>query len=118
MQQAPEFIYKVVTNEALSEVAEGNSFIGMPVDLDDGYIHFSTAEQLAETLRRHFAGQSDLRLLAVKTSTVAQVLRWEPSRGGALFPHLYGPLPLSAVVWSEEISVSKDGNVDLPEAVQ
>lgn len=72
---------------------------GAPVDLADGYIHLSTAEQVAETAARHFAGAEDLVLLALEADTLGPALRWEPSRGGALFPHLYRPLRLSEIAW-------------------
>ena len=84
----------------------------------DGFVHFSTAGQLAETLRRHFAGQGDLVLLAVPADALGPGLRWEPSRGGDLFPHLYAPLPLSAIVWSAPIAADADGGCTLPEAVR
>ncbi|MEQ1871514.1 MAG: DUF952 domain-containing protein [Vicinamibacterales bacterium] len=89
-------IYKIVSAEEW-RVAEGAGvFDGSAVDRRDGFIHFSTASQVAETARRHFADQADLLLVAVRTADLE--LRWEPSRGGALFPHLYGALPLRAVV--------------------
>jgi uncharacterized protein (DUF952 family) len=74
-------------------------FADSPVDRRDGFIHFSTADQLADTARKHFSGQHDLLLLAVDVEQLE--LRWEPSRGGQLFPHLYGALPLSAVLTVE-----------------
>lgn len=74
-------------------------FTGAPVDLADGYIHFSAADQVEETAARHFAGQDDLLLVAVDPLRLAAPLRWEISRGGAAFPHLYGPLPLADVAW-------------------
>jgi uncharacterized protein (DUF952 family) len=113
----PELIYKITT-EAVYEPARGTGvFAGMPIDTKDGFIHFSTAGQLAETLRLHFAGQNDLVLLAVRTADLGDDLKWESSRGGALFPHLYAPLPLSAVAWEAPIAVAADGSCDLPEAV-
>ena len=91
----------------------------MPIDAADGYMHFSTAAQLAETLRLHFAGQSDLVLLAIRSADLGANLVWEPSRGGALFPHLYGgPLPTSAIAWQAPLSVAADGSCTLPEAVR
>jgi uncharacterized protein (DUF952 family) len=90
----------------------------MPVDQADGFLHFSTASQLRETMRLYFAGQSGLMLLAVPAARFGNELKWEPSRGGALFPHLYAPLPLNAVAWSAEIAVADNGEVDLPEAVR
>lgn len=94
-------IFKIVNAHewALAE-AEGR-FIGSPVDIDDGFIHFSTAAQVAETARRHFAGRKNLLLVAIHVAPLGEALKWEPSRGGDLFPHLYDTLDLSAVaeIW-------------------
>jgi uncharacterized protein (DUF952 family) len=91
-----DVIYKIVT-VALWREAEGLGFFsGSPVDIRDGYIHFSTAAQLAETAKKHFSGEQDLLLVAVDPAQL--ILRWEPSRGGQLFPHLYDRLPLTAVL--------------------
>lgn len=90
-------VYKLVTRAAWQQAEVLGRFTGSPVDLADGYIHCSTAAQVRETAAKHFAGQSDLLLVAVDAGAVAGLLRWEPSRGGALFPHVYGALPLSAV---------------------
>ncbi len=84
-------------------------FAGSAVDLADGYIHLSTAEQTAETAARHFRGRSDLLLLEVETTTLGADLRWEPSRGGALFPHLYGDLPVTAVLEVHPFPLGDDG---------
>ncbi len=89
-------IYKIATVEQW-RTAEGTGvFHGAPVDLADGYIHFSTAEQVAETLAKHFAGQRELLLVAVEADQLGDALRWEVSRGGQPFPHLYAPLPVAA----------------------
>ncbi len=72
---------------------------GAPIDVADGYVHFSTADQVAETATRHFKGERDLVILALDADALAPALRWEPSRGGALFPHLYAPLRLADVLW-------------------
>ncbi|WIJ24754.1 DUF952 domain-containing protein [Devosia sp. RR2S18] len=115
----PELIYKIATQTAYGPARTSDSFEGMPIDASDGYMHFSTAEQLQETLRLHFKGQADLVLLAVRTNDLSDRLVWEPSRGGQLFPHLYGgPLPTSAIAWEETISVATDGSVSLPEAAR
>ena len=93
-------------------VARGRAagaFPGAPVDLADGFIHFSTAEQVTETAARHFAGQDDLVLVAVDAAALGPALRNEPSRGGALFPHLYGALPLDAVLWVKPLPLGADG---------
>ena len=115
----PEFVYKIATEAAFALSRSGPSFAGMPIDAADGYMHFSTAAQLPETLRLHFAGQSGLVLLAVRGADLGTNLVWEPSRGGALFPHLYGgPLPISAIAWQAPLSVAADGSCTLPEAVR
>ncbi|QTL02818.1 DUF952 domain-containing protein [Aquabacter sp. L1I39] len=98
---------------ALAEAA--GRFEGAPVDLADGYIHFSTADQVVETAAKHFAGQADLLLVAVDATLLGEGLRWEPSRGGALFPHLYGPLPLTAVRWVKPLPLGADGAHAFPD---
>lgn len=84
-------------------------FKGAPVDIEDGYIHFSTADQVVETAARHFAGQDDLLLVAVAAKVLGDTLTYEPSHGGQLFPHLYGELPLTAVITVEDLSLGTDG---------
>lgn len=118
MTQA-EFVYKIATAAAFAPARATGSFAGMPIDAKDGYMHFSSAEQLADTLRLHFAGQSGLVLLAVRTADLGKGLVWEPSRGQALFPHFYGgPLPLTAVAWEAPVSVDADGSCSLPKGVR
>ena len=90
-------------------------FTGSPVDIRDGFIHFSTATQVAETAARHFANERDLVLVAVDADALGRSLKWEPSRGGALFPHLYGPLPISAVRWTRPLPRAADGHHVFPE---
>jgi uncharacterized protein (DUF952 family) len=115
----PEFVYKIATEAAYAPARGTASFAGMPIDAADGYIHFSTAGQLSETLRLHFKGKDGLVLLAVRTADLGADLLWEPSRGGALFPHLYGgPLSTSAIAWEAPLSVAADGSSSLPEAVR
>lgn len=115
----PEFVYKIATEAAFAPARETARFLGMPIDTKDGYIHFSTADQLSETLRLHFAGQDGLVLLAVRSADLGDELVWEPSRGGVLFPHLYGgPLSTRAIAWEAPISVAADGSCILPEAVR
>jgi uncharacterized protein (TIGR00369 family) len=91
------FIYKICPEALWREAERAGVFTGAPVDLSDGYIHFSTAEQMVETAQKHFKDQKDLLLLIIDQNLLGPALRYEPSRGGALFPHLYGPLPLEAV---------------------
>ena len=89
-------IYKICTSAEWREAEERGSFTGSAVDVADGFIHFSTAAQVEETARRHFAGETDLVLVAVDPAALGDALKWEPSRGGDLFPHLYGALPATA----------------------
>lgn len=111
----PEFIYKITTAQLWTKAQESGLVSGMPIDEADGYMHFSTAAQLAETLSLHFKGQSDLYVLRIATSDVASDLKWEPSRGGALFPHLYADLSTSAVAQAWSVNVDADGQSNLPE---
>ena len=85
-------IYKILPRSAWDEAVAQGRFDGSPIDLEDGYIHFSTAAQAQETAAKHFRGQSGLVVVAVDAGDLGAALRWEPSRGGQLFPHLYGPL--------------------------
>jgi len=111
----PEFIYKIASASAWRDFAATGRFAGMPIDIKDGYVHFSTAAQLAETLRLHFAGQSDLVIFAVRTRDLGAALRWEPSRGGQLFPHLYGTLTTASLgEVADCVAVAADGGVILP----
>jgi uncharacterized protein (DUF952 family) len=104
-------IYKI-TPEAPWRAAEAvGTFDGAPVDRADGFIHLSTAAQAVETAARHFAGQRDLLLVAVEAEALGAALRWEVSRGGALFPHLYAPLPMSAVRGVAPLPLGPDAHV-------
>lgn len=116
--ETPDLIYKIATNASFAPARATGHYEGMPVDAADGYMHFSTAAQLSETLSRHFRDQADLVLLAVRSADLPDLV-WEPSRGGQLFPHLYGrPLPLEAIAWEASISVDAEGNCNLPENVR
>lgn len=108
----PEPIYKIVPVRLWEQAKARGVFEGAAVDLTDGYIHFSTESQVRETAAKHFAGQDDLLLLAIDSETLGARLRYEPSRGGALFPHLYGPLPLAAVLWEKPLRLTSDGSHD------
>jgi len=103
-------IYKISPAALWQEAERIGAFSGAPVDRADGFIHFSCRQQVAETAARHFAGQADLVLVAVDAAALP-ALRYEPSRGGALFPHLYGPLPLSAVRWVKPLALGPAGHV-------
>ncbi|MCA8957789.1 MAG: DUF952 domain-containing protein [Planctomycetes bacterium] len=96
-------VYKVLRRAEWLEFESAGVTIGAAIDRTDGYIHLSTAEQVEETVARHFAGERDLRLLAIDADRLGSALRWEPSRGGALFPHLYAPLHLAGVSWVKSL---------------
>ncbi len=104
-------IYKISPEPTWRQAEADGVFTGSPVDLADGFIHFSTAAQAPETARRHFAGQGDLLLVAVDAAGLGSALRYEPSRGGDLFPHLYGPLTMDAVRWVRPLPLGPDGHV-------
>ena len=102
-------IYKIVAAEEWRAAEAAGAFLGAAVDRADGYIHFSTAAQAPETAAKWFAGRGDLALVAVDADALGPALRWEKARGGALFPHLHGPLPLAAVVWARPLPLGADG---------
>ena len=107
-------IYKICPASLWREAETDGLFSGAPVDLADGYIHFSTAAQARETAARHFTGQADLVLVAVTVAALGPALKWEPSRGGNLFPHLYGPLPVSAAASVVPLPLGADGGHIFP----
>lgn len=108
--------YKVLTGAQMA-VLEAGSFAGAPIDLADGYIHLSSAAQLTETVDKHFAGQSDLHVAAVDLESLGDAVKWEESRGGQLFPHIYGgPLLLETVIAYGPLTRAEDGSVALPVA--
>lgn len=116
-QNTPEFIYKIIPQD-LWERANAQGIVPpMPIDEADGYMHFSTADQLRETLSLHFKGQGDLAVLTVPLAAVAEKVKWEASRGGQLFPHLYAPLPVSAIVANHPASVDENGGVSLTDSI-
>jgi uncharacterized protein (DUF952 family) len=96
-------IYKICRAAEWEDALRDGAFRGSAVDVRDGYIHFSTAAQVAETAAKHFAGQADLVLVAVDADGLGDKLTWEPSRGGALFPHLYAELPVHAALWAKPL---------------
>ncbi|MGQ3017984.1 DUF952 domain-containing protein [Phenylobacterium sp.] len=102
-------IYKILPRTAWTQAQAAGVFEGSPVDLADGYIHFSTAAQAQETARRHFAGQSDLVVLELDVAELGEAIVWEPSRGGDLFPHLYGALDTARVKAVREAPLGPDG---------
>ena len=107
-------IYKILTSDEMTHLKETGSFLGSEVDLRDGYIHLSTKDQVDETAQRHFSGQSNLRLVAVRAEQIGPSLRYEVSRGGALFPHLFGPLSFADVVCDRPITTNAIGTLILP----
>jgi uncharacterized protein (DUF952 family) len=102
-------VFKIVSSTEWRAAEASGVFAGAAVDRADGYIHFSTAAQAPETAEKWFGGRDDLTLVAIDADALGAQLRWEPSRGGALFPHLYGELPLTAVVWSRPLPLTEDG---------
>jgi uncharacterized protein (DUF952 family) len=94
----PKIAFKILTADQWAIFQQAGIFAGAPIDLADGYIHLSTADQLGETLSKHFAGQADLVIAEIDLAALGDAVRWEVSRGGALFPHIYADLPLSAVL--------------------
>jgi uncharacterized protein (DUF952 family) len=112
----PATAYKVLTADQMAVLEQEGVFTGAPVDVADGYIHLSTAAQLTETVDKHFAGQSDLHIAAVDLEAMGEAVKWEESRGGQLFPHLYVDLPLAAVIAYGPMKRDDDGTVRLPVA--
>nr|WP_272213167.1 DUF952 domain-containing protein [Marinicella sp. W31]MDC2879115.1 DUF952 domain-containing protein [Marinicella sp. W31] len=108
----PQPIFKIVARLEWQAARLSGTYDGTDVDRADGFIHFSTADQVAETAARHFSGKRDLLLIAVNAGMLGDALKYEPSRGGALFPHLYGVLPFSAVVWEKELPETAAGGHD------
>ena len=108
-------IYKICPELLWREAEKAGIFAGAPVDIQDGYLHFSTGQQVRETAARHFAGGGDLLLIAVDASLLGEALRYEPSRGGDLFPHLYAALPLSCVLWVKPLPLGADGRHVFPD---
>lgn len=109
----PATAFKVLTAEQMA-VLEAGRFDGAPVDMADGYIHLSTFDQLTETVDKHFAGQDDLHVAEVDLEALGEAVKWEPSRGGQLFPHLYGSLPLEVVVAYGPLHRDDAGRVQRP----
>lgn len=109
-------IFKIFRRPEWQAFHEAGETLGAPVDLADGYIHFSTAAQVTETAAKHFAGEDGLMILALDSDALTADLRWEPSRGGQLFPHLYRAMRLSDVLWARPCTLGPKGHV-MPEGV-
>ena len=113
----PAPVYKVLAEAALEAAKSEGQFLGTGDDLRDGFIHLSAGHQVEGTLAKHFAGQEDLLLLALDPKRLGQSLKWEPSRGGDLFPHLYGALPLEAILAAVPLELDDDERHILPEGI-
>ncbi|MEJ8473355.1 DUF952 domain-containing protein [Roseibium algae] len=111
-------IYKILPRELWQTAQVEGVFKGAPVDLADGYIHFSTATQALETAAKHFKGQDNLLLAAFEAESFGDAMKWEPSRGGALFPHLYDTLPVASALWVSELTLGEDGTHIFPDLDQ
>lgn len=110
-------IYKIAARDEWSDAASNGVYEGSHDDRRDGFIHFSTREQLRETARKHFSGKSHLVLIEINPARLGPALKWEPSRGGALFPHLYGALPVACVSWVRELPLRDDQCPDVDAAL-
>jgi uncharacterized protein (DUF952 family) len=108
-------IYKICERAEWHAAEAAGQFRGSAVDVRDGFIHFSSAAQVAETAAKHFAQQTDLMLVAVDGDALGATLKWERSRNDDLFPHLYGPLPISAVRWARPLPDEVAGKRNFPE---
>ena len=108
-------IYKILPRQVWEAAVAAGFFNGSAVDVADGFIHFSTEAQVRETAVKHFAGVADLLLVAVPADSIADAIKWEPSRGGDLFPHLYGPLPVAAASWVQPLPIGADGRHLFPD---
>lgn len=107
-------IYKICSNDQWREAERAGVFAGAAIDLTDGFIHLSTAAQVRETAAKHFHGQRELVLVAVDPGTLGEGLRYERSRSGGLFPHLYGALPVAAVRWVKPLPLDPNGRHVFP----
>ncbi|WP_121063411.1 DUF952 domain-containing protein [Chachezhania antarctica] len=103
-------IYKIFRADEWAAFDASGETLGAPIDLADGFVHFSTAEQSAETAAKHFAGEDGLMLLACDTDRFGDALKWEVSRGGAEFPHLYAPLRREDVLWAKPLPLDTNGH--------
>ena len=109
-----QLIYKILSAAEWREAERIGVFAGAGIDVSDGYIHFSTAEQAEETAAKHFAGKSGLVVVAVDMDKLGEKLKWEISRGGALFPHLYGTLATRDASWVRPLPLGPDGKHSFP----
>lgn len=112
-----KIIYHMCRADEWEAAQTSGFYAGSSQDRADGFIHFSTASQVRVSAAKHRAGQDGLILLAVRTEPLGEALKWEASRGGALFPHLYGPLPVSAVETADPLNLGTDGAHKFPDHV-
>jgi uncharacterized protein (DUF952 family) len=107
-------LYKVLARQLWEAAEMAGQFAGAGIDLQDGFIHLSSTDQVVETVQKHFAGQDDLMLISIDEELLGESLRWEVSRGGALFPHVYGPIPLSAILQVQSLPMDENGGHRFP----
>lgn len=112
---ATGFIFKILRESEWAAAEAAGVYTGSAVDVKDGFIHFSTAAQAAETAAKHFAGQADLVLVRIEADALGDALKWEPSRGGAMFPHLYGTLPTRLATWVKPLPLGADDRHVFPD---
>lgn len=103
-------IYKILRAPEWADLQAKGETAGAPIDVADGYVHFSTAAQVRETAAKHFAKETDLVLAALDTEPLGSAIKWEVSRGGAEFPHLYAPLRLADIAWTRPLPLGPDGH--------
>ena len=104
-------IYKIFRAHEWAAFEQAGQTAGAPVDLADGFVHFSTEKQLAETVSKHFNNEAGLKILALDPAALGDALKWEPSRGGDLFPHLYRPLHINDIIWSKPLPLGPEGHI-------
>ena len=117
METRVALIYKIIDADLWQTAQSQNDFKGAGIDLKDGYIHLSTADQVQQTARLHFAGQENLMIFALDSETTAHKLKWEASRGGQLFPHIYGVIEIGEVIWAKPLPWNGTAHVFPVEAV-
>jgi uncharacterized protein (DUF952 family) len=112
-----DMVYKICQRSEWAAAEQIGHYTGSADDIRDGYIHLSAQPQLAETARRYFAGQGDLVLIAFDATRLGAALRWDPSRGGDLFPHLYADLPTALALWVKPLALDQSGTPIIPEGL-
>mmetsp|Transcript_25511 Transcript_25511/g.38689 ORF Transcript_25511/g.38689 Transcript_25511/m.38689 type:complete len:116 (-) Transcript_25511:347-694(-) len=111
-------VYKILTDEQWDDLERKKEIAGAPIDVEDGFVHLSAENQVAGTLAKHFSGQTNLVLAAVEEDSLGKALKWEVSRDGAKFPHLYSKFRMEHVVWKETIILGADGKHVLPRTLE